>query len=201
MTDRHDIDLHDHDDDDALRARLRDLRQDRPPARDLWPAIAAAIAPPAAAPASAVAPAAPAAFAADHHRRHHRRPRARRLVAWSAAASVAFAVALGWSLQPGGPGAGGDPARLATATVAAPAPILVRQADAMGREFAGAAREIDASRSTAPADDALTAALAELDRSATEIRAALALAPDSRFLLDRLQSVYARRLALAWRSP
>ena len=39
----------------------------------------------------------------------------------------------------------------------------------------------------------------ELDRSAAEVRAALRQDPDARFLFNRLQSVYARRLDLSRR--
>ena len=43
------------------------------------------------------------------------------------------------------------------------------------------------------------AALRQLDRSAAEVRSALAQNPDARFLLDRLQKLYAQRLALTQR--
>ena len=45
----------------------------------------------------------------------------------------------------------------------------------------------------------LYAALRELDRSAATIRAALTRDPDARFLLDRLQDTYRRRLSLTQR--
>lgn len=65
--------------DDALRWQLRALRQDIPPARDLWPGIAERLAQ---APRQA-APAAPP----------------RRFTPWALAASVALAVAFTWQLQ------------------------------------------------------------------------------------------------------
>lgn len=240
MTRSHDDTPMDRDDPTEihLQARLRALRGDVAPGRDLWPGIAAAIA---AQPVDAQAetgtpdtrsPAAtpPATLPRSTGTRHHgRRPRRRAWVGWSAAASLALAVALGWSLRPGATGDAGQAPALADApaatspstspAVATPAtpstatagagtlppafadtstlPILLRQADAMSREYAGAVREIEASRGSVPANAALAGAAAELDRSATEIRQALARSPDSRFLVDRLQRVYAQRLALA----
>lgn len=41
--------------------------------------------------------------------------------------------------------------------------------------------------------------LRELDRGADQVRAALRKDPDARYLLQRLQSLYARRLDLAQR--
>ena len=66
--------------DDALRWQLRGLRQDAPPARDLWPDIAARLA---AMPAPSEAPA----------RRH------RRVAPFALAASVLLAVTLTWQLH------------------------------------------------------------------------------------------------------
>jgi len=40
----------------------------------------------------------------------------------------------------------------------------------------------------------------DLDRSAAQIRSALAKDPDARFLLDRLRHTYAMRLALTQRA-
>ena len=64
--------------DDALRWQLRALRQDTPPARDLWPDLAARLA---ATPQQAVAP-----------------PR-RRVAPFALAASVLLAVTVTWQLQ------------------------------------------------------------------------------------------------------
>lgn len=68
-------------------------------------------------------------------------------------------------------------------------------ADAMTREYEGALREIEAILGTGTAP----APLSELDASAAEVRAALARSPDSLFLFDRLQRIYAQRLALTLR--
>jgi hypothetical protein len=67
--------------DDSLRWRLRDLRQDTPPQRDLWPGIAARIA------------AAPQVMEAA------RPSRVRRWAPWAMAASVLLAVGLVWQQQ------------------------------------------------------------------------------------------------------
>lgn len=163
---------------DALRWQLRALRRDEPPQGDLWPGIAARLHQPA--DARRAAP--------------MRGPRHRRRTAWYAAAAAAvLAVAVGWQLRPlpvDAPSTGDAPQ--AVATIADDPPLLLRQADAMTREYEAARREIEATRPTVR--DA--AALSQLDHSAAEVRAALALDPEARFLLDRLQHVYARRLAL-----
>ena len=68
-----------HDLNDALRWQLRGLRKDQPPARDLWPDIAARIAElPQQAPVAAPA------------------PRVRRFAPWAMAASVMLTVGLAW---------------------------------------------------------------------------------------------------------
>jgi hypothetical protein len=77
---------------------------------------------------------------------------------------------------------------------------LLRVADAMTREYLGALREVDASRTADTPPGAAGDVLAELDRSAGEVRAALRHDPDAVFLVQRLQRIYARRLALARRS-
>ena len=166
---------------DTLRWQLRALRRDEPPAAELWPGIAARLQPVAAAQAAVPA------------RRNH----ARRRTAWYATAAAAvLAVAVGWQLRPvAAPVADVAPRTMATASV--DMPLLLRQADAMAREYDAARREIEASRPAArQAAARAPAALAELDRSAAEVRAALARDPDAHFLLERLQRVYALRLAL-----
>lgn len=161
----------------ALRLQLRGLRADVAPGRDLWTDIA---------PRIAATPQDPAMPAQAAPRRRH--------AAWFAAAAVlALAIGMGWQLRPDGPGAATPP------QVGAPAQagngMLVTQADAMAREYEAALREVEAARGL----DAMPAILAELDASADTIRAALAQAPDSRFLFDRLQRVYAQRLSLTQR--
>lgn len=161
----------------SLRMQLRGLRNDAPPSRDLWDGIAGRIAttPQQAAEPSRITP-------------------GRHPVAWFAAAAVlALAVGMGWQLRPDGPGATTFPT--AAAPVQSGNGLLVAQADAMAREYEAALREVEAARGL----DTTPAMLAELDASADAIRAALAQAPDSRFLFDRLQRVYAQRLALTQR--
>lgn len=107
--------------------------------------------------------------------RHHR------LAPWALAASMVLAVGIAWQLRP--PAAAPDPAS---------SPVS-REAAALTREYEAALSELD---HAGPSDDA---ALRELDRSAATIRAALTRDPDARFLLDRLQDTYRRRLSLTQR--
>lgn len=155
---------------EALRFGLRELRRDTPPARDLWPGVSARIA------------AQPLPLA---RQRPQPRRRLRRAVWLATAASVALAVAIGWQFHP------------AHAPSSAPSrdTMLVRQADAMTLEYDAALRELEAVTPIARSQDALK----QLDRSAAEVRAALALDPDAIFLLERLRHVYARRLSLSQR--
>ncbi len=158
-----------------LRLQLRGLRQGQMPQRDLWPGIAARLAEP---PARA-----PAQVQPD-------RRMARALPALATAAALVLAIGLGW--QPGnGPGA---PAGTAAAPAAGPAPLL-REAEAMTREYQGALRELTASRPPTGAHPDLL----QLDASADRIRQALQQDPDARFLLRRLQRIHAQRLDLTRR--
>ena len=162
-------DMHDHDLPAALRMQLRALRTPQPPGRELWPGIAARLA---AQPPRTATP--------SLHRRL--------LPALAVAATLAVAVGLGWQLRPASPAA-------IDAGAAAPVPAgapLLAIADAMGREYRGALREIPAPAPSNPA----YASLLELDASAAAVHDALAQDPDSLFLLQRLQHVHARRLAL-----
>ena len=112
-------------------------------------------------------------------------PAWRRFAPLAMAASLALAVGLVWQLRPD-----------ITATGAAPgAQLISAEADAMTREYQAALQEFERS---APANTD-TPALHELDRSAAQIRTAMARDPGARFLLDRLQDTYARRLALTQR--
>lgn len=101
------------------------------------------------------------------------------------AASLALAIGLAWQLRPAGNAVGSDPG----------ADLITAEADAMTREYQAALREFE---STAPGIND-TAFLHDLDRSAAQIRTAMARDPGARFLLDRLQHTYARRLALTQR--
>lgn len=158
---------------DALRWQLRGLRRDAEPRRELWDGIAARIA---MQPQSR--PAAPVAS----------RRRARPFALLATAAVLAMAVGIGWQLRP-------DAAPAPASVPTAQAPLLAIEADAMAREYEGALRVVQAAQVTPVASPAL----AELDASAAALRAAIAQAPDSRFLFDRLQRVYAQRLALTQR--
>lgn len=112
--------------------------------------------------------------------------RARWMPAFALAASLVLAVGIAWQLRP------------------APAPdpsarLIQREAQAMTREYHAALVELERS---APAADAspVAPALHDLDRSAAQIRTALARDPDARFLLERLRRTYAQRLALTQRA-
>lgn len=162
---------------DDLRWQLRGLRRDIEPATDLWEGIATGIT--ATPQATTLRPAAPS--------RH------RRTGLWFAAAAVlVLAVGMGWQLRPD---AGMAPAGTAPVDAQTASGLLVTQADAMSREYEAALREVEAARDL----ETTPAVLAELDASVAAIRAALAQAPDSRFLFDQLQRVYAQRLALTQR--
>ena len=157
---------------DALRWELRALRKDVAPATDLWPSIAARIA---ATPQIAAAPV-----------RKSWRP----LAPLAAAATLALALGIAWQTGPVAP----------TASPVANDPqttrIIAREAEAMTLEYQAALKEIDA-YTPPPAKGAPE--LKVLDRSAAQIRTALARDPDARFLLDRLQRTYTRRLEITQR--
>lgn len=162
-----------------LRLRLRGLRRDVPPTRDLWPDLSARL---------AALPQPITTSAPPLRTTPHRRRRGLRHVAWIAtAASVAFAIGIGWQLRPAAVPSPTD--------LAASRPMLVRQADAMTREYDAAVRELEAAAPATRRADALH----QLDRSAAEVRAALARDPDAAFLLEQLQRVYAQRLSLTRR--
>ena len=159
--------------DQRLRRALRDLRRDQLPQRDLWPQITARIAVP-----SAVAH----ASAMQNWRG--------RFVPWALAASLSLAIGLIWQLRPLQLRTGQD-------ALIESEPPIANEAQAMTRAYRGALQELAAS---APADVDANPALRELDRSAAQIRNALARDPDARFLLDRLRHTYSLRLALTRRA-
>ena len=68
----------------------------------------------------------------------------------------------------------------------------------MTREYDAALREVEASAPRSATTSQPT--LRELDRSAAQIRTALARDPDARFLLERLRHTYSLRLALTQRA-
>ena len=115
MNDIDDDTIHADPGDDALRARLRALRVERAPGRDLWPGIAASIAP---GPRSQV--------------RSHRRASARRVVPWAAAASCVLALALAWQWP-------------ASRQHDPQAQLIAHEAQAMTREYQGALKVIASS--------------------------------------------------------
>lgn len=156
--------------DDALRFQLRALRQDVAPANDLWPSIASRIA---ATPQVAPAP-----------MRRSWRP----LAPLAAAASLALAVGIAWQVRP--------PTSPIAQAVPVQTRIIAREAEAMTLEYQAALKELDA---LAPPAAKAAPELQVLDQSAAQIRTALARDPNARFLLDRLQSTYTRRLELTQR--
>ena len=164
--------------DASLRLQLRGLRQDLPPAADLWPGIAERI-------RIADAPAAPA------------RPRkAPNIAPWALAASLVLTVGVAWKMQPPAPAADAPSATAQDAT----AVMLNRQADAMTREYQAALRELESATPNRTEARAEQPVLRELDHSARQIRTALERDPDARFLLDRLRKTYTLRLALTQRA-
>lgn len=171
-----------HEGNDALAFRLRGLRRDLAPQRDLWPGIAAqlaqrtqsAVATPASSHATHAAAASP-----RRARRHSRS------APWALAASLVLAVGVAWQQRP---------------QLDAPAPstqLLPRAAQAMTAEYDAALRELEAS---APAATQADPTLRELDRGAAQIRTALSRSPESRFLIERLRSTYEKRLQLTERA-
>lgn len=116
-------------------------------------------------------------------------PAARRRRPWlavmSLAACLCLAVGLAVMLRPA-PAGGPDLS----------AELVQREAEAMTLEYQAALSEMQ----DAPIPTPLAPALATLDESALEIRAALAARPGSAQLLDQLKRTYSRRLALTQRA-
>ena len=174
-----------------LRQRLRALRVEQEPARDLWPAIAARL------------DATPAGAELRPARLRDTRgtPR-RRLAAWPEALAAALVLALG---------AGALLLREAQAP-AAPAlatdtPWTLREALAIERTFRTALGAPDA-RALEGRPQELVAAETELDAAQRSIERALQQNPDSTHLLKLLQQTHEQRLRLyrreqlvGWRLP
>lgn len=165
---------HDIDDDTVLLAQLRALPRERIPPAGSWERIAAGIA--CETPATGIVAPAPAPAPAPRHR-----ARRRWWLAGSAAAAVVAAVI--------GVGRLAGPAPMATA------PVLGGQAAVLDQDYQRAIAALPA-----PAAGGLSPALAELDRSADTIRAALRETPDAGFLLEQLQRTHALRLDLTRRA-
>ena len=102
------------------------------------------------------------------------------------AASLVLAVGIAWQLRP-------------VPTPDPSAQLIQREAQAMTREYSAALYELERT-APPPAASPVTPALHELDRSAAQIRTALARDPDARFLLERRRRTYAQRLELTQRA-
>lgn len=168
--DDHD-DIHGHDDD--LARRLRALpRQMVPPAR-AWARVAEQI---------GREGRAPPLHAGRRAPRAHRRWRA--VAGFAAAASVAALLLAVGVLRVPAPGPE-NPATVATT-------VTEQQAERLTGEYRAALAAVPVRQ----VPEELQPALAELDRSAASILAAIHEAPGSGFLLDQLQRTYAQRLQL-----
>ena len=158
--------------DDALRWQLRGLRRDMAPQPDLWPGIEARLAP---------------------QRPVRRRPAMVPLAMAASLLLVAGVTGWWWQVGPTAP----------AASAAGEVPSLVqREAAGMTRQYDAALVELGAGQPVSPAsgNPALQSALDELDRSASQILAALDRDPDSRLLLQQLRRTYTQRIALAQRA-
>ena len=171
------------DPNDDLRFRLRGLPPELDPPRDLWPDIANRLTP---------------------QRTAARPPRRGRVAGFAIAASLCVAAGLAWQLKapaPTGAPTTAATTTAATATAATPdeslrAELVRREADALTAEYFAALREFEG----APMPDELEPAIATLDRSAQDIRGAIAADPGSVFLLDQLRRTYSHRLSLTQRA-
>ena len=118
------------------------------------------------------------------------RPSPRRRWPWvtglAMAACLVLAVAVGTGLRPASVPVPADPTAL----------LVQRETQALVLEYEAALREFDG----APVPEPLAPALATLDASAEQIRAALAQDPDRLQLLEQLRRTYARRLSLTQRA-
>lgn len=101
------------------------------------------------------------------------------------AASLSLGVGLAWQLRAPD-----------VAPLDPQAELVLREAEAMTREYQAAIGSFDG----APVPEPLAPTLATLDRSAEEIRTALATDPEASFLLGQLRRTYARRLELTQRA-
>ena len=153
------------------RRLLRALPATIEPDRDLWSGISTRIEP------------------RGRRSQHAARP----LFPFAAAAGfVAVAIAAGWFGLHRMPASGEAAASTAT-------PLILREAQALRIEFdaalmAGGDARLAALREQT--DPRLVAAWTELDAATSELDAALAANPESRFLLNRLKQVQSKRLHL-----
>lgn len=127
-----------------------------------------------------------AGIAARIEARPARRPQRRWLAGLAIAASITLTVGLAWTLRPASvPEHDSERAEL-----------VRREADAMTLEYYAALREFEGAPMPAPIEPALKT----LDRSASDLRGALASDPEAVFLLNQLRRTYARRLSLTQRA-
>lgn len=152
-----------------FRWSLRQLPREREPARDLWPAIAAAIGTPSIRAAAAL------------------RPSGQRWLRWTSGVAAALVLA----------GVGLSVARpeLLHSHRNREHRLVLKEADAIRKHYKAELAQFRGVQ--VPADFA--PALRELDASADGIRQALDSRPDAVFLLGQLQHTYARRLQLTQR--
>ncbi|OHE84091.1 MAG: hypothetical protein A2579_07860 [Lysobacterales bacterium RIFOXYD1_FULL_69_11] len=160
---------------DSLRWSLRALRRDVAPPPATWDSIAARI---------AATPQQPVS-----------RPR-RWAVPVALAASLAGALAIGTAWNVVQPSGERSTDAAATPVALAATGDVQRQAQGMVREYQAALAEVG----RVPVSPALQPGLAELDRNAAQILAALQQDPDSALLLQQLRRTYSRRLALSQRA-
>ena len=158
--------------DAALRLALRGLRQDRDPARNLWPGIEARIhaLPQASVPVS---------------------PTKRWAWPLAMAASMLLSAGVAWQMRPAE-----APAAAPAAEQVVAATLVQREATTLTVQYQAALRELDVQAMPAGWQQGVDA----LDRSAVEINDALKRDPNSRLLLERLRATYSRRLALSRRA-
>ncbi|MDQ3288995.1 MAG: hypothetical protein M3Q42_12200 [Pseudomonadota bacterium] len=159
---------------DSLRWRLRAMRCDTEPSRELWPDIATRL---------------QARQATPQGGRSHGRRR------WIT--SIAVAAILLIALGAGGLWQGAILPTPPTAVGPTTATIVQREAEGLALQYNAALSEVSAAQ---PAPAALQPAIDELDRSLGLIHDALERDPGSSLLLDQLRRTYAHRLALAQRA-
>lgn len=169
--------------DHHIRWRLRQLTRELEPARDLWPAIAAAI-------GSSKARVVNASSAAIASRKSASRQSRTRWLRWTSgiAAALLFA-SVGLSLvKP-------NLLRSLHAPRSSEHQLVLKEADAIRKHYKA---ELAQFRDV-PVPVDFASALRELDASADGIRQALDSRPDAVFLLGQLRHTYARRLELTQR--
>lgn len=165
--------------DRALQQRLRALRGERSPGRELWPEIAARLPPRDA--LNAISGSVPAG-ALGNRLRHRRRGRV--LSALAACASLVLVVLLGLPQAP-------------APTPASPLDqLLVREAAALDRQYAAAYAQFE----RAPTPPALRPGLEALSAETARVHAALLESPRQQRLFDELKRLHERRLQLLMRS-